>query len=230
MNWQDDHHFDWIKLAVPGWCDDKNIEAMSYAVEGMPSGAVIEIGSFVGRSTCVISRLLEISGRDARFFSVDDWYFEGFVKGGVVSTHITHDSFREYVERQFRTNVEYFTGRRPFHLKMRSDEFFRGWSEGREEADLFDRRVTLGGEIAFAFVDGDHSYEGSKRDLFNVIRLLAPGGLILIDDSYPGAPHECRSVAEELLGHADLTLFGRYPNIMLQKKRLSNAPAMPFNP
>lgn len=34
----------------------------------------------------------------------------------------------------------------------------------------------------FIFIDGDHSYEGCKQDILNCQKLLAPKGLILLDD------------------------------------------------
>lgn len=218
MDWRKDDHMKWIKAGVSGWCDDGNIQAMATAIENMPDGAVIEIGSFVGRSTCIISRLLELAESPAPFYSVDDWYFEGYHPDGVVSKHVTLDNWRGYTEQQFIANVSYFTGRRPLHIKTRSDDFFRQWGEGRKYRDLFGRRVRLGGGIAFAFIDGEHSYDGSKRDAENTLRFLLPGGYMLLDDSYDGTPHQSGRMAIELLAHPLLELVGRYPNMMFKRR------------
>ena len=43
-------------------------------------------------------------------------------------------------------------------------------------------------KIAFAFVDGDHSYEQVKKDFFNINNILQDNGLICLHDTYP--PHE----------------------------------------
>jgi len=41
------------------------------------------------------------------------------------------------------------------------------------------------GAIDFAFIDGDHTYEGVKRDTENVLRMVPPGGVIIWDDYHP---------------------------------------------
>jgi predicted O-methyltransferase YrrM len=41
---------------------------------------------------------------------------------------------------------------------------------------------TLKPEYDFIFIDGDHAYEGCKQDILNCQKLLAPGGVILLDD------------------------------------------------
>ena len=52
-------------------------------------------------------------------------------------------------------------------------------------------------QVDFAFVDGDHSYRGLRKDIFLVRELLAPGGYMVLHDTL--AVHDCRRVHEELL-------------------------------
>lgn len=215
IDWRADDHFAWIKAGVAGWCDDGNIDAMATAVANMPAGAVIEIGSFVGRSTCIIARLLDLARIAAPFYTVDDWQFEGYKPGVRVSPHVTFDNWRLFTEAQFRANVDYFTARRPRPMKMRSDAFFAAWEDQAKARDIFSRRARLGGQIAFAFIDGDHSYAGCKRDVDNVLRFLAPSGFLLMDDSYEGTPHESGRVAAELTDR--LPVAGRHPNLLFQR-------------
>ena len=40
----------------------------------------------------------------------------------------------------------------------------------------------------FLFIDGDHSYEGVKRDFADYAPLVRPGGLIAFHDIVPGGP------------------------------------------
>lgn len=40
-----------------------------------------------------------------------------------------------------------------------------------------------GGDIDFAFIDGDHSYEGVKNDFFNIYPFLSPNGSIAFHDT-----------------------------------------------
>lgn len=46
---------------------------------------------------------------------------------------------------------------------------------------------TLTHQFDLIFVDGDHSHEGCLSDMTNSLRLLAPGGIMLVDDLDNGA-------------------------------------------
>jgi len=49
----------WVRFAVPGMLAQGNIDAMDYAVANMPPGnPILEIGSFCGLSTVILSYLL----------------------------------------------------------------------------------------------------------------------------------------------------------------------------
>lgn len=217
LDWRKDGHIIWMTTAIAGWCDDQNVDAMAVAIESMPAGAVVEIGSFLGRSTCMIARLLELVRGDTAFYSVDDWYFQGYVPDAPVSEHITHDNWRSYTERTFRANAEYFAAKKPRHMKMRSDEFFAAWKNGERRMDIFGREHKLGGTISFAFIDGDHRYEPCRRDVDNVMATLALRGFLFLDDSYDGIPFGSGKVGEELLHRSDLRLVGRFPNLLFQR-------------
>jgi hypothetical protein len=53
------------------------------------------------------------------------------------------------------------------------------------ESDEYFRRVSAGVHFDVIFIDGLHTYQQSRRDLLNAISLLAPGGVIVLDDVYP---------------------------------------------
>lgn len=56
---------------------------------------------------------------------------------------------------------------------------------------------TYAGQIDFAFVDGDHSYRGLRKDIFLVLSLMKPGGYMVLHDTL-GVP-DCRRVYQEML-------------------------------
>jgi hypothetical protein len=67
---------------------------------------------------------------------------------------------------------------------MPSDEFFAKYD---------------GSPPSLAFIDGDHSYEQAKRDFENAQRILAPGGILALHDTWPGeeanaTPDRCGEV------------------------------------
>jgi predicted O-methyltransferase YrrM len=55
----------------------------------------------------------------------------------------------------------------------------------QEESQLaLPRLVSEGREFDLAFVDGDHRFEGVFLDLYFMIRLVRPGGLVVVDDMW----------------------------------------------
>lgn len=53
------------------------------------------------------------------------------------------------------------------------------------------------GKIDFAFVDGDHSYRGLRKDIFLVRELLKPGALMALHDTVE--VEDCKRVHNEML-------------------------------
>jgi predicted O-methyltransferase YrrM len=47
-------------------------------------------------------------------------------------------------------------------------------------------KETVGGSVDFLFIDGDHRYDGVRRDFESYAPLVRPGGLIAIHDIVPG--------------------------------------------
>jgi predicted O-methyltransferase YrrM len=82
----------------------------------------------------------------------------------------------------------------PFQQKSWNDAGLRTLREAGVE-DLVDvieeesqlalpRLVAEGCEFDFAFVDGDHRFEGVFLDLYYMTRLVKPGGLVVVDDMW----------------------------------------------
>jgi predicted O-methyltransferase YrrM len=61
----------------------------------------------------------------------------------------------------------------------------RGSSQTPEMRDRVER--TLGGPADFILIDGDHSYEGAKRDYELYREIIAPHGIIAFHDIVPGS-------------------------------------------
>lgn len=59
-----------------------------------------------------------------------------------------------------------------FFYQQTSDEFFAH----------FEKKIDL------IFIDGDHSYESTKKDFKNAMRLLNPNGMIILHDTDPEGP------------------------------------------
>ena len=218
--WSD--YLTWLSFAVPGMLTRSNVDTMSFALQHLPNDApMLEIGSFCGLSTCVLSYLRLRHSISNRFFSCDRWTFEGQTPGAPLGDHkfITHDQYRTFVRDSYLRNADKFCKPDlPHTIEADSDTFFQRWSAAESATDVFGRNVKLGGPLSFCYIDGNHSYEFAKRDFVNTDRFLAGGGYILFDDSGDGSGWEVCKVIEEVLKSGSYRLVANNPNYLVQKQ------------
>lgn len=212
-----DPFLDWLSYIVPGWLVQGNVELFDYCFANLPSSApVIEIGTFAGLSLNTITHLLKRHGRSNPVFSVDEWNLQtrGFVFPD--DSTVSWEEYKRLVIETFRQNVSLFSrGNLPYHIVSSSDHFFAEWAAGNSKTEFFSREVVLGGPIAFAYIDGDHTYEQSLKDFRNVDRHLEVGGYVVFDDSAGG--WECSRTAREAIQRSDYRLVDKRPNYCIQK-------------
>jgi hypothetical protein len=215
----------WMGYINPGMLDAGNAEMFSYCINNLPSNAsIIEIGSFAGKSLNYIIHLLRKAGRGNKVFSVDAWNFENMRLGDKIGGVVPFEDYRAHVIETFRRNVTLFSGDHlPHHIELNSDSFFAAWVEKQTRSDFFGKNARLGGPIAFAYIDGDHTYDQSKRDFENIDRFLESGGFIIFDDSADGSGWGSMRTAQEAADRSDYELVAKNPNYCL-RKRLSASP------
>jgi hypothetical protein len=218
----EDEYLMWVRFAVPGMLHRANAEAMEHAIANLPQDKpVLEIGSFCGLSTVILSHLLDKHAPDSTLFTCDKWSFEGQKPGTGLgdSVCLTHDDYRQFVKETFLRNARTFMPHRlPYTIECFSDEFFRSWFAKEASVDVFGRSVELGGEISFCYIDGNHTYEFAKRDFENTDRALVPGGFILFDDSGDGSDWEVNCLTREIADSDRYELISKNPNYLFRKK------------
>ena len=212
----------WVSFAVPGMLAQGNIDAMEHALANMPPGKpILEIGSFCGLSTVVLSYLLSKGSKTTTVFTCDKWEFEGQELGAPLgdSPTVTHDAYRKYARDTFlRTMQTFVAPQLPYTIECLSDEFFRRWFANEKTVDVFGRPVTLGGELSFCYIDGNHTYEFAKRDFENTDRVLVSGGFILFDDSGDNSGWEVNQLTQEIASGRQYELISKNPNYLFRKK------------
>lgn len=218
-----DEFTSWVRFAVPGMLGDGNLVASAWAMERLPKkGAIIEIGSFCGLSTILLSALRSRSGeQNRRIITSDKWEFEGQdLSSALGDSAVTHETYQEFVRESYLRNVQTFCDPQPATVASLSDEFFTYWEAGEEKQDVVSGEVIkLGGEIAFAYIDGNHTYEFAKRDFENTDRFLVSGGWVMFDDSADGSGWEVNTLVRELASDPDsgYELVARAPNYLFRK-------------
>lgn len=214
---------EWLGFANAGMLDPGNIYCIEYAIEHLPSDSpVVEIGSFCGLSTNMISFYLRKSGKANLLITADKWTFEGAEVSAdlLEGTAITHGLYKAFVKESYIRNISFFSkDHLPYTVEAFSDDFFERWSADKKERDVLGRSIQLGGKISFAYIDGNHTYDFAKRDFEHVDEHLEKGGFILFDDSSKDSQFDVYKVVLEILKGKRYEVVVNNPNYMLRKIR-----------
>ena len=146
---------------IPGWFN--YAEAYDQIVDEIPNnGKIVEIGSFLGRSTHYLATSLFNADRfDVTIYCIDT--FQGS------SEHVNLKLPKDFLF-MFRENLKFFIGREMVvPLQGRSDS-----------PDILNRFKDE--EIDFIMVDGAHEHEAVVDDIINWWPKLKPDGIMFGDD------------------------------------------------
>jgi hypothetical protein len=215
-----DEYINWLSFANAGMLSKGNIYSMRYAIENLPSTSpVLEIGSFCGLSTNVLSYLLSTQGKNNKIITCDKWLFEGAENNGYLgNSKISHHHYREFVKSTYMNNVEFFSqNNKPYTIECLSDDFFELWKKNESTIDIFGRNIEFGGTFSFCYIDGNHTYEFAKRDFINVDLYLEPNGYILFDDSSDANPFGLTRLMREIQSNKGYELILKNPNYLFKK-------------
>jgi hypothetical protein len=214
-----DNFVGWLCYANPGMLNRGNLHCFDHAIKHLPSDdPILEIGSFCGLSTNLLTYYKFLNCRKNRLITCDKWLVERKYDT-LGKTDIPHNEYREFIKETFIRNVKFFSRHDlPWTIEMLSDEFFAAWEKHRPARDVMDRPIQLGGRFSFCYIDGAHTYEQSKRDFENCDRHLVPGGFILFDDSADGTQWEVCDVVKEVAQRGDYELVMKNPNYLFRKR------------
>jgi hypothetical protein len=217
-----DDFIKWLCFANAGMLDKGNLYLIDMAIKHLPSPApVLEIGSFCGLSANVLTHFKRKYGLKNRLITCDKWEFENAGKGSdhVGDSPVLFSDYKVFVRESFLRNTRLFSGDDlPFTIEMTSGEFFRAWRDGKLTEDVFGRPMTLGGPLSFCYIDGDHTYEGAKKDFLNCDEFLGKGGFVLFDDSTV-KNFGVRELMPEVTATGRYKLVAANPNHLFQKLR-----------
>jgi Methyltransferase domain len=138
-------------------------------------GAIVEIGSFKGRSTVMLAKVASHYGLGP-IISIDP--HTHILSTGPDSSTLptTYEDFLSSLRtRDVESHVE-------VHRAF-SDDVSRTWDR----------------QIRFLWIDGDHSYEGAKADFDGFIPFVAPMGVVALHDALNNFPGPVRVFVEEML-------------------------------
>jgi predicted O-methyltransferase YrrM len=162
---------------VPGHLVENEIRFLGLLAACVPAeGTIVEIGSFKGRSTVMLAKVASHYG------------------GGPVVAIDPHNS-PILLDHQADPDATSF---RDFVASMEAAgvssqvETHRAYSA--DVASSWNRPIRL------LWIDGDHSYEGAKKDLHGFFPHLVPGGVVAFHDALNEFPGPIRVFVEDVLG------------------------------
>lgn len=225
-----DEYINRLFCANAGMLIRGNLYAFDFAIRHLPSdSAVLEIGSYCGLSTNVLTYFLEKHHRNNPLFTCDTWEYFGEKDHLTPDEHylqmvgehpfLTREAYMQFVRKSFEENVKMFSSRRlPFSYALSSGSFFSEWENHAKKQDLFGRIEQMGGSISFCFIDGDHRYEQAKKDWKNLDKFLESGGFVLLDDSGDHISGSRNQLARDLKQHNGYEFVLKNPNYLFRKK------------
>jgi len=151
-------------------------EELAYLAErAKDAKCIVELGSWKGRSTKAMAMATK-----GKIYAVDSW--RGTPNGDATGVEADAKG-RDAIKGEFFDNVA--IPHREVVVPTDCEHAFAGTA-----------LKSIAGEVDFAFVDGDHSYESVKRDILTCLDLMAPGGILSGHDmNEPGV----QRAVEELL-------------------------------
>ena len=146
---------------IPGWCNYTETYDM-IVDEIADDGKIVEIGSFLGRSTHYLATALVNAGKEnVKIYSVDTY---------AGSTEHSGLNLPQDFMHIFKENLQYFIGRNMVNV-------CQGRSDEKRILDMFEDN-----SVDYIMVDGAHEYDAVQDDILNWWPKLKENGTMVGDD------------------------------------------------
>jgi len=170
---------------IPGWLSEVNAAVFWGVIAEVRPKSVVEIGSYLGKSTTLLALGVRHLSR----------------AGATVSAIDPHTGDRQHLEA---LNV----------ATLPSLELFRQHIEGAGVGDVVEEHVATSDEVAqtwtktidLLYIDGWHSYDAVRRDAANFASKLSPNGVVCFDDY--AYYDEVRQAADDACAELGLISYG----------------------
>jgi predicted O-methyltransferase YrrM len=154
---------------VEGWLFEPEatvlMATVALALSGDEPHAIVEVGSYCGRSTVVLGGVVKALGADSRVYAIDP-------HEGEITTSDSQTRFEAPTLERFERNIAR-AGLEGIVQTIPKRSFEVEWAE----------------PISLLFIDGLHDYGSVSRDFAHFERWVMPGGYVVFDDydrTFPG--------------------------------------------
>ncbi|MEM1166771.1 MAG: class I SAM-dependent methyltransferase [Planctomycetota bacterium] len=200
---------------IPGWMHLDSMHFLSGAVREARAERCIEIGSFFGRSAYAICTALAERSASTSLVCVDRWS-QALTEAYLASPHMAEmfSWFDPSVRRSYAEACEGGSARDAFEHTMGSFAFMRDRIEMLQcDSEVLSQELPADRRFDFAFVDGDHTEAGVRRDVLTVLGHLDPNATVVLDDCFDRFPGVVRFV-DELVDHAGVESVDRHRGLV----------------
>ena len=159
-----------LMQSIEGWLEEDEADLLiattrNALTELLSPHAVVEIGSYCGRSTAVLASVVKAMCAEAKVYAIDPHTGEvGAQDRGLYSTMPTQEKFRQNIANAGLTNVVQLIPKYSFDVS---------WEQ----------------PISLLLIDGFHDYTNVSRDFFHFEPWIVPHAYIAFHDYadyYPG--------------------------------------------
>jgi predicted O-methyltransferase YrrM len=195
----------WIRRSseIGGWLFEGEHEALWELASRKVAGNVLEIGSWMGKSACILAGACADHFPDTVVLCIDTFTMSG-------------------TEQQLKHHEK---------LLGHANGTFYDFISSAKRLGYYDHVIPLGqysqralkvvkGPLRLAFIDGAHDYANVESEVALVLPLIASGGSLALHDVYSGTyPELLAFVNERMLTNPALEYVGKANSIAIFRKR-----------
>lgn len=168
---------------VPGMCSHEKIHALHEIARHAVAGDTVEIGSWWGKSACVLADLARLY-RIGSLLCVDPWSNEHLVQH---DEHGLVDKGSALMDADealavFEMNLLPCDANHVNYLRMPSTEGARHYRSQRDVTSKSFGTTHYRGQIAILHIDGNHAHAAVRADIEAWSGFVANAGWIILDD------------------------------------------------
>lgn len=158
----------WIRKSssIPGWLHEGEHEFLWELAMRPQQGYIVEIGSWMGKSTCILAGACCERGDESKVVCIDTFCMDGNTKQVAYYQILQVKKLGTFYE--FQSNAAQFG----------FDRFILPLATKSDNTKLFLKKIP----IRMAFIDGKHDAEGIQEDFLTVLPGMVTGGVIAFHD------------------------------------------------
>jgi hypothetical protein len=168
---------------IPGMCDHEKFCVLCEIARYSPTGDIVEIGSWWGKSAFILARLARCYAI-GNLLCVDPWSNAHLVQSdekGMVD-RVSAQVDAEEALAVFEMNLLPYNANHVNYLRMPSTDGAQHYRARRDVTTASFGTTRYDGHIAILHIDGNHSYAAAKADIAAWGGFVVAGGWIIVDD------------------------------------------------